>query len=168
MTETNETAHMVPIEWLQAAFSMRAAAYANIFDVLRDALGSQRAVELLSEATRRMGIAAGGQFVDLGPDKLVALKERFLGNIPAGDILFQPDVRQCDDRRVEIKFHRCPLKEAWQAMGRSDDDLELLCQAGGAIDGGLFKAAGFIFKGETWRSGQEGCCKLVVEPGPAA
>jgi len=168
MSENSKTGHLVPIEWLQAAFNMRAAAYANIFDVLRDAFGTQKSVELLSEATRRMGVAAGARFADLGPDRLMALKERFLGTIPAGDILFQPEVRQSDDERLEIKFHRCPLKEAWQAMGRSDDDLELLCKAGGAIDGGLFKAAGFVFKGETWRPGEEGCCKLVVEPGPAA
>jgi hypothetical protein len=164
-TGMNDAGHMVPIEWLQTAFKMRAAAYANMFDVLRDAFGVERAVELLSEATRRMGETAGGQFADLGPDKLVALKERFLGGIPAGDILFKPEVRRCDDERLEIKFHRCPLKEAWQAMGRSDEDLELLCKAGGAIDGGLFKAAGFVFKGETWKVGEEGCCRLIVEKG---
>jgi hypothetical protein len=159
---------MVPIEWLQGAFTMRAAAYANVFDVLREHFGTEKAVELVGEATRRMGVTMGAKFADLGPADLPGLKDRFLGGIPAGEVIFQPEVRQCDDERLEIKFHRCPLKEAWVAMGRSDEDLELLCKAGGAIDGGLFKAAGFVFKGETWKPGEEGCCRLVVEPGPAA
>lgn len=167
MTESSPSGRMVPIEWLQGAFNMRAAAYANMFDVLREAFGTERAVELSSEATRRMGATMGARFADLGPADLPGLKDRFLGGIPAGDILFQPEVRQCDADRLEIKFHRCPLKEAWAGMGRSDADLELLCKAGGAIDGGLFSAAGFIFKGETWHPGEEGCCRLIVEPGDA-
>ena len=168
MSDQSPSGRMVPIEWLQGAFAMRAAAYANMFDVLRDAYGTDKAVELVGEATRRMGVTMGAKFADLGPANLVALKERFIGGIPAVDVIFAPEVRQCDDERLEIKFHRCPLKDAWVAMGRSEEDLELLCKAGGAIDGGLFKAAGFVFKGETWKPGEEGCCRLVVEPGPAA
>lgn len=168
MTETSPSGRMVPIEWLQGAFTMRAAAYANMFDVLRDAFGSDKAVELVGEATRRMGVTMGAKFADLGPANLTALKDRFIGGIPAVEVIFQPEIRQCDDERLEIKFHRCPLKDAWVAMGRSDEDLELLCKAGGAIDGGLFKAAGFVFKGETWKPGEEGCCRLIVEPGEAA
>jgi hypothetical protein len=168
MSETGSSGRMVPIEWLQGAFAMRAAAYANMFDVLRESFGTDRAVEIVSEATRRMGVTMGAKFADLGPADLTGLKERFLGGIPAGEVIFQPEVLRCDDERLEIQFHRCPLKEAWVAMGRSGEELELLCKAGGAIDGGLFKAAGFVFKGETWKPGQEGCCKLVVEPGTAA
>ena len=158
---------MTPIENLQAAFVMRAVAYAHMFDVLRENFGAERAVSLLGEATRRMGVAMGAKFADLGPDDLAGLKDRFLAGILEGDTLFQPEVTRCDAERLEIRFHRCPLKEAWQAMGRDGEDLALLCKAGGAIDGGLFGAAGFTFKGETWTPGKEGCCRLIVEPGAA-
>lgn len=83
MTDTPTSGRLVPIEWLQGAFAMRAAAYANMFDVLRDAFGTDRAVELVSEATRRMGVTMGAKFADLGPANLIALKERFIGGIPA-------------------------------------------------------------------------------------
>lgn len=168
MTSPSPTGDLVPIAWLKNAFAMRAAVYASMFDVLREAYGIERAVELVSEATRRVGVTMGAKFADLAPDDLAGLKDRFLGGIPAGDVIFEPEVRRCDDATLEIKFHRCPLKEAWQAMGRSDEDLELLCKAGGAIDGGLFKAAGFVFAGETWHPGEEGCCRLVVHPGAPA
>jgi hypothetical protein len=136
-----------------------------MFDVLREAYGVDKAVELVSEATRRMGVAMSEKFRDLAPSNLDGLRERFLGGVPGGEVLFEPEVRQCDDKKLDIKFHRCPLKEAWQAMGRSDEDLALLCKAGGAVDGGLFKAAGFIFSSETWQPGDEGCCHLIIEPG---
>ena len=53
-------------------------------------------------------------------------------------------------------------------LGRSEADLEHLCQFAGAIDAGLFTAAGFSFAGETWKPGEPGCCRLRVRPGPAA
>ena len=52
MTDQSPSGRMVPIEWLQGAFTMRAAAYANMFDVLRDAFGTDKAVELVGEATQ--------------------------------------------------------------------------------------------------------------------
>ena len=74
-------------------------------------------------------------------------------------------IKKCDDERLEIQFHRCPLKDTWVEQGRNEEDLELLCKAAGAIDGGLFTRAGFTFKGETWTKGKSGCCLLKVEPG---
>lgn len=155
----------VPLSFLRGAFAMRAAAYAQMFDVLRERFGTDIALELLSESTRRLGTVMGSRFRHLSPSDLPGLKEAFLGGIPAGETLFQPEVRRCDSGRLEIKFHRCPLKEAWDEAGRNPDDVRLLCQAAGAIDGGLFAAAGFTFKGETWKPGEGGCCLLVVEPG---
>jgi hypothetical protein len=156
---------MVPLDWLKGAFAMRAAAYANMFDVLREAYGVDRAVEIVAEATRRMGVTMGDKFKDLAPGNLAGLRDRFIGGIPAADEMFAPEVLGCDDKKLDIKFHRCPLKEAWLAMGRSQEDVELLCKAAGAIDGGLFKAAGFVFSNETWHPGDEGCCRLIIEPG---
>ena len=168
MAEPAETDRTVPLATLRKAFAMRAAAYAKMFDVLREAFGAERAVELLSEATRRLGVDMGGAYTQYGPDDLAGLRDAFLGGIPAGDVMFQPEVRRSDDERLEIKFHRCPLKEAWEEMGRGPEDLAHLCKAAGAIDGGLFRTAGFTFKGKTWEPGESGCCLLRVEPGPDA
>jgi hypothetical protein len=52
-------------------------------------------------------------------------------------------------------------------QGRNGAELEDLCVIAGAIDGGLFETAGFTFAGDTWRQGQQGCCRLKVLPGPA-
>lgn len=158
----------VTLAMLKGAFAMRAAAYAHFFDVLREEFGPERAVELMSRATVRLGQGMGKKFSPFGPSDLEGLKDSFLAGIPCADEMFQPEVKRCDDERLEIQFHRCPLKDTWVEMGRSEEDLELLCRAGGAIDGGLFSEAGFTFKGETWKPGRTGCCLLRVEPGPGA
>ena len=74
---------------------------------------------------------------------------------------------RADSERLEIRFRRCPLKEAWTAAGRSEADVARLREIAGAVDLGRFTAAGFAFAGKTWRPGESGCCRLHVEPGPA-
>lgn len=156
------------INLLRRAFAMRAAAYAYMFDTLREELGEEKALELGMKATRRMGEDMGRNFKDYGPGDLNGLKDAFLGGIIEGERMFSPEVRRCDGEELEIYFHRCPLKEAWQEMGRSDEDVRKLCRMAGAIDTGLFTAAGFTFAGETWKPGESGCCRLRVLPGKAA
>lgn len=166
MTET------VPVETMQTllrrSFAMRAAFYAETFDVLRERFGRDEAMALMKVMTRRMGEKMGKAYAAHGPADLAGLKDSFLGGIIEGEALFAPEVKRCDAQELAIDFHRCPLKEAWQAAGRNDEDLKDLCIIAGAIDGGLFEAAGFTFAGTTWQPGESGCCHLRVLPGPAA
>lgn len=164
MTETSE----ITLEQLSGAYAMRAKFYMHMFDVLRDELGAEKTVALMGEATYRLGADMGEKLKSHGPANIEGLTEQFLNGIPCRDHLFAPEVLKCDSDRMEIQFHRCPLKDNWEDAGRSGEDLELLCRAGGAIDVGMFTAAGFTFKGETWKPGREGCCRLIVEPGDAA
>lgn len=168
MTQETTNEPVVTLDMLKAAFAMRAKAYAHMFDVLREAYGADRAVELIAESTRRLGQDMGKKFAHLGPDNLPGLKDAFIGGIPCSAQMFAPEIKKCDDESLEIQFHRCPLKDTWTEQGRNEEDLELLCKAAGAIDGGLFTEAGFTFKGETWTKGKTGCCLLRVEPGANA
>lgn len=160
----------VPVETMQGllrrSFAMRAAFYAETYDVLREKFGREEAMRLCIEMTRRMGEKMGAAYAQHGPADLAGLKDSFLGGIIEGEALFAPELKRCDAELLAIDFHRCPLKEAWVAAGRNDADLEDLCVIAGAIDGGLFETAGFAFAGETWKPGESGCCKLRVLPGP--
>lgn len=167
MTDENKQPE-ITLAMLKASYAMRAEAYAQFFDVLREEFGPERAVELMARATRRMGRGMGRKFAEYGPADLEGLKDAFLGGIPCAADMFAPEVKRSDEERLEIQFHRCPLKDTWVATGRSEEDVEWLCKAAGAIDDGLFTEAGFTFKGETWTPGRSGCCLLRVEPGPEA
>ena len=37
--------------------------------------------------------------------------------VPDGGRMFEPEVTRADAGGVDIKFHRCPLKEAWLEAG---------------------------------------------------
>ena len=150
---------------LRRAFTMRAAAYAYMFDVLRERFGTDVALEIGMEATERMGREMGKAFAGFGPADLKGLKEAFLSGIIDGEEMFKPEVKRADDKELSIHFHDCPLQRAWREMGRSDTDVELLCKMAGKIDHGLFTGAGFTFAGETWKPGDEGCCRLRILPG---
>nr|WP_321511574.1 L-2-amino-thiazoline-4-carboxylic acid hydrolase [uncultured Celeribacter sp.] len=158
----------ITLEQLSGAYAMRAKFYMYMFDVLREEFGGEKAVDLIGEATFRLGEEMGQKLKSHGPANIEALTEQFLAGIPCRDHLFAPELRKCDAEGMEIQFHRCPLKDNWEACGREGDELEMLCRAAGAIDAGMFGAAGFTFKGETWKPGKTGCCRLVVEPGVPA
>jgi L-2-amino-thiazoline-4-carboxylic acid hydrolase len=169
---TTSAERMVPAAEMQhllrRSFAMRAAFYAETFNVLKERFGRDEALKLCMVMTRRMGEKMGQAYSAHGPADLGGLKDSFLGGIIEGEALFSPEVVQCDDAALRIHFHRCPLKEAWESQGYGGGELKDLCVIAGAIDGGLFEAAGFTFAGETWQPGDSGCCRLKVLPGPAA
>lgn len=153
---------------LRRSFATRAVAYAHFFDVLRERFGVETALNIGMEATHRMGVAMAPNFARYAPADLSGLKQAFLDGMGSAEALFAPELQRCDDGELRLHLHRCPLKEAWQAMGRGDEDVALLCRMAGAIDRGVFEGAGFTFAGETWHPGGEGCCLLRIHPGRPA
>lgn len=157
-----------PEDWrqlLRNSFALRAAAYAEFYRAMSEAVGPDEALRIGKLATRRLGETIGARFAHLGPRDLVGLCNAFLDSIPDRDSLFAPVIVRCDDAALEIQFHRCPLKQAWEAQGIAGEQLARLCAMAGAIDGGLFERAGFTFEGTTWQPGETGCCRLRVVPG---
>lgn len=164
MTEEASTPE-ITLEQLSGAYAMRAKFYMYMFDVLSEEYDHDKAVELMSKATYRLGEEMGEKLKPHGPSNIEALTEQFLQGIPCRDHLFSPELRKCDEEGMEIQFHRCPLKDNWEAAGRKGEALEMLCRSAGAIDAGMFTNAGFTFEGETWKPGKTGCCRLIVKPG---
>ena len=112
---------------VRRAFAMRAAAYAYMFDVMRERFGTNVALEIGMEATERMGREMGKAFAEIsGRRTCRGLKDAFMAGIIDRDEMFKPEVTRADDEELSIHFHDCPLKRAWRDMGRSDGDIELL------------------------------------------
>ena len=152
-------------EELYGAFKNRALLYHTIFEELRNELGEPRAAELMKRAIYRRGTEIGRHFAQHGPADVLGLANSFLAFIPDGGQMFAPEVVRADAGGVDIKFHRCPLKEAWLEAGVAEPDVAALCHIAGRIDNGTFEAAGFEFTADTWTPGGEGCCFLHLRPG---
>lgn len=150
---------------LTGAFKNRALLYFHFFDELRKELGPERAREIMARAIYHRGLAIGKQFARYAPADMTGIRDAFLKFIPDQGALFAPEVERCDAGGVDIKFYRCPLKEAWQEAGLLESDIATLCHIAGRVDNGTFEGAGFAFSADTWQPGREGCCHLHIRPG---
>lgn len=151
---------------LYDSFRNRALLYYLIFDELRKELGAERAEALLSRAIYRRGQQNGAaKYARFAPDDLAGLQAAFLGGIPDDGQTFQPELLRSDAEGLDIKFHACPLRDAWQKAGLPPEEVATLCRIAARIDNGTFEGAGFRFSADTWRPDGEGCCCLHIRPG---
>jgi hypothetical protein len=147
---------------LYDAFKHRAILYYLFYDEIRREFGAAKAEEILSRAIYRRGVENGRKYAPFAPDNLAGLKTAFLGGIADNGQAFQPELLHEDARALDIKFHRCPLREAWKEYGLSDEETATLCRIAARVDNGTFEGAGFRFSADTWQPGGEGCCCLHI------
>jgi len=149
---------------LRNAIKARAMVYAAVYDELETELGAAKATAIMKRAIHKRGLAIGAQFAQFGPNDIAGLRAAFIAFIPDGGRVFEPEVKRCDAGGLDIKFHACPLKEAWLGAGMSEAKAAQLCSIAGVVDNGTFEAAGFDFHADTWRPGDQGCCFLHIRP----
>lgn len=147
---------------LVAQMKNRALIYMETYDVLAEDLGAAKAETLLTKAIYRRGRAMGKAFSKYAPSDLDGLREAFLGSVPGGKDIFQPEVLKKEPAKLEIQLHGCPLKDAWREAGLAEDKVATLCRIAGAVDKGLFEGAGFKIENRTWTPGAKGCCFLRI------
>ncbi len=150
---------------LIAQMKNRALIYMEVYDVLAEELGAQKAEALLTRAIYRRGRAMGAPLAKFAPADLAGLREAFLASVPGGEEIFKPQVLKSDAEALEIQLHGCPLKDAWREAGLAEEKVATLCRIAGAVDKGLFEGAGFAFQNRTWIPGAKGCCFLSIRRG---
>ena len=144
----------------------RAMMYYYIYKELSQEVGREKAAQILKRAIYNRGLEVGKTLAEHGPDDLNGLKDAFLERgVPYDGSMFQPEIISCDAEELSIKFHRCPLKEAYIEAGLSEDETATMLEIAAQVDYGTFEGAGFSFHGETWKPGRTGCCHLHVRPG---
>ena len=150
---------------LYDSFKNRAVLYYLIFSELRDEVGAEKAEEVMKRAIYKRGAQKGADLACYAPNDMEGLKEAFVGGIPDDGAMFKPEVERCDAKGLDIKFHGCPLRDAWIEMGLPEDEVATICRIAARIDNGMFEGAGFEFTADTWQPGGDGCCYLHVRPG---
>ena len=150
---------------LYHSFANRAHIYHLIYTQLRHEIGVERAAELMSRAIYQRGAQKGTAYAGFAPRDLEGLKNAFVGSLPDDAAMFGPEVVRCDADGLDIKFHRCPLKQAWLDARLGQEEVARLCRIAAQIDQGMFEAAGFRFHADTYQPGAQGCCFLHIRPG---
>jgi hypothetical protein len=153
-------------EQLYDSFKNRAMIYYLIYDELRSELGAERAEAILSRAIYRRGTEKGREkYSKYAPKDLSGLQKAFLGGIADEGRMFQPELIRADASELDIKFHGCPLRDAWKEAGLPEEEVAALCRIAARIDYGTFEGAGFKFHADTYQPNGEGCCRLHIRPG---
>jgi len=150
---------------LYDSFKNRALLYHTIFEELRAEVGAEKAEEILGRAIYKRGLQKGKKYAPYGPDDLAGLKKAFLGGIPDDGAMFQPEVIRDDPDGLDVKFHGCPLRDAWQEAGLPEETVALMCRIAARVDNGTFEGAGFEFTADTYQPDGDRCCYLHIRPG---
>lgn len=72
--------------------------------------------------------------------------------------IFEMEIKNCDDEKLEIEFNYCPLVSAWVKQGFSMEQIKLMCDCAMDGDRGIAEACGYEFKlGKTIANGDDIC-----------
>lgn len=147
------------------ATRQRAAVYAHLFRVLREKLGAERAVALMSEAIRAHGKekASTGYSAAARSGDLRQAAREFASPDAVKQFQFAPRVVSASEEEAVISMSRCPLVDQWKEMAFPADDVATLCRIARAVDFGTWEGAlGFALSFEGTRGEGKDECILRV------
>ena len=153
-------------EQLRGQIKNRAMMYYHIYKEMSAEIGPEKAVGIMKKAIYKRGLEIGRALAGHGPDDLEGLKDTFISKlVPDEGRMYSPEILGCCDQGLDIQFHSCPLKEAYEEAGLSGEEMALMLDIASQVDYGTFEGAGFKFNAETWQPGRTGCCRLHIKRG---
>ena len=147
------------------ATKQRAAVLAHMLRVLRERLGEDQAVELMSEAIYSHGRdkSLKGYSHPARTGDLVQAAREFAGPDPVKQYQFAPRIVSADGAEAVIAMSRCPLVDQWNEMELPAEDVKLLCRIARSVDYGTWEGAlGFRLRFEGTRGEGKDECVLRV------
>ena len=147
------------------ATRQRAAVYAHLFRVLKEKLGEDRAVALMSEAIRAHGRekSSKGYSAAARSGDLPQAAREFASQDAVKQFQFAPRIVSASDDEAVLAMSRCPLTDQWREMGLPAKDVATLCRIAHAVDFGTWEdALGFDLAFEGTRGGGKDECVLRV------
>lgn len=92
-------------------------------------------------AIKRCGLSQGADLVKKGgTPSLTGLRKTLFSK--AAQLVFEMDIKRCDDDHLDIDFHYCPLVKAWQKAGCTDEEIAKLCDIAMCGDRGIGESYG--------------------------
>jgi hypothetical protein len=143
------------------ATANRGLIYTAILREMRKELGEEAASRIFKRAIHDHGIKMK-EFLN-PPDNIEEFREWFLAFLPDGGGMHEPEVLRCDEDGLDIKLHRCPLKEGWRMLGLSKEEVADMCTHADAFDHGFFGSI-FDYSMDLWTEQQDDSCILRFRP----
>ncbi len=151
----------------RAAFENRALMYSAIYDEVAAEVGHERATEIMKRAIHKRGLDVGLKYRPAaGAGDLDEVARIFVEGSPAGGSLFTPGVESLAGEVVVLRMTSCPLVDAWRKEGRSEVEVDRLCEIAAAVDEGTFESAGLelTFLDRLGKPGSHRCLLELTVP----
>jgi len=139
----------------------RGLVYTAILREMRKELGNERATEIFKRAIHNHGLNMA-KFLN-PPHAIEEFKAWLLAFLPDGGAMHEPEVLHSDEKGLDIKFRRCPLKEGWRMVGLSRDEVADMCKHADAFDHGFFGGM-FEYSMDLWTEQSDDSCILHFRP----
>lgn len=157
--ETSERVERAQAE-TRAAFENRALMYMQMYEVLRDALGQEDAVDHMKRAIRQRGVEISEKYRPAAEaGDLDEVGRIFCEGSPCQGRLFEPGIERRGEDVIVLRMTACPLVEAWRNAGATPEEVDMLCEIAAAVDEGTFEGAGLdlVFADRLGKPGSSRC-----------
>jgi hypothetical protein len=139
----------------------RGLVYTALLGEMRKQLGVARANEIFKRAIYDHGVKMSN-FLE-PPSSIEEFKEWLLDFLPDGGAMHEPEVLRCDEEGLDVKLHRCPLKEGWRLLNLSEDEVADMCRHADSFDHGFFGSI-FEYSMDLWTEHADDSCILHFRP----
>lgn len=114
------------------------------------------------ESITSCGVLQGGDLAQ-GSTSFKDLKKRLFSK--GARIIFEMDLLECDDDKLSLDFHYCPLVKGWQKLGLSDEEIANLCDTAMCGDHAIARQfGGELQLGKVIAKGDDVCELRFVKP----
>lgn len=125
---------------VRGAIANRGAIYLHLLDALEKRLGRAEAEAVMAEALRARGAEGALSYSDAARNgDLEALAEEFVARREGDADAFCRGAEPPRGDELRLTLGACPLVDAWKAAGRSESEIDRLCQVASAVDYGKFE-----------------------------
>lgn len=139
------------IEDLRAAFEHRATWFYLMY---KEAKAAGLSDEFAHKAIKECGVFHGENKYTHTDDFNVFHHEFINDNVKG---VFQMEDK-CENGKLSVDFHYCPLVAAWKKLGATDEECATLCDIAMDGDRGICQALGYEFElGKTIAKGDDVC-----------
>jgi predicted ArsR family transcriptional regulator len=146
----------------------RARIYYLIYKELSAEVGEERAIEILKRAIYERGKEKGRQLAEkIGEPDTKKLATAFMEGKQEIDV-FGHEVVEVGEDHALLRLNQCPLVEAWEGMGLSEEEKKKMCDFAYQVDFGKFEGAGYDLKFNCRIAAGNATCDLHVTPRSAS
>ena len=148
---------------VRGAMEMRAGYIAVIYDELSKRYGKDVAFDVLSTAIKSYGRWYARRRMEESPERQTPDTRLWVPKTEKELRIMERKVIDISKDKSVSEVELCPLMEGWKKMGKSKDEMRVLCDIAMYLDEGMSEVYPIAIKTEKRLGWGDACCKFILE-----